>query len=70
MGKNTQNYDKGSWGLSLTTEDLAKFGQFILNKGSWNNKQLLAPEYIEKLLTVYINTDDKAFPDSKLGYGY
>lgn len=68
--KNTQNYDKGSWGLSLTTEDLAKFGQFILNKGSWNNKQLLASEYIEKLLTVYINTDDKAFPDSKLGYGY
>lgn len=68
--KNSQNYDKGSWGLSLTTEDLAKFGQFILNKGSWNNQQLLAPEYIEKILTVYADTQNNKSSDSKLGYGY
>ena len=29
----------GGWGLRLKTEDLAKFGQFYLQKGQWNGKQ-------------------------------
>ena len=68
--KNQQGYDKGSWGLSLTTRDLAKFGQFILNKGTWDNQELLKSKYVDKLLTVYINTDNNEFADNKLGYGY
>jgi CubicO group peptidase (beta-lactamase class C family) len=38
----------GGWGLSVTTDALAKFGQFYLQSGKWNGKQLLPPEWIEK----------------------
>ena len=31
----------GGWGLYLKTEDLAKMGQFLLQKGEWKGKQLL-----------------------------
>jgi CubicO group peptidase (beta-lactamase class C family) len=38
----------GGWGLNLTTEDIAKFGQFYLNKGRWNGKQLLSEKWINE----------------------
>ncbi|MEQ1863012.1 MAG: serine hydrolase, partial [Chthoniobacteraceae bacterium] len=37
----------GGWGLSVPTEALAKFGQFYLQKGSWNGRQLLPAQWIE-----------------------
>ena len=72
--QNEQGYDKGSYGLSITTADLAKFGQFILNKGKWQHKQLLESKYIEQLLTVHVDTDNELnkaeINDNKQGYGY
>lgn len=41
MGINT-----GGWGLRLKTEDMAKVGQMLLQKGVWNGKQLLSSEWI------------------------
>jgi len=38
----------GGWGLRLHTEDLAKTGQFYLQKGKWNGKQLLPESWIEE----------------------
>ena len=32
----------GGWGLRITTEDIAKLGQFYLQKGQWEGKQLLS----------------------------
>ncbi len=32
----------GGWGLSVHTESLAKFGQFYLQNGVWNGRQVLA----------------------------
>jgi CubicO group peptidase (beta-lactamase class C family) len=37
----------GGWGLRLRTEDLAKFGQLLLQKGVWNGKRVLAADWIE-----------------------
>lgn len=72
--QNTQGYDKGSYGLSITTRDLAKFGQFILQKGKWNGEQLLAETYIEQMLSVHIATDNDYMaaepPDNNQGYGF
>ena len=31
----------GGWGLSVHTEDIAKLGQFCLQKGAWNGRRLL-----------------------------
>ena len=36
----------GGWGLYLKTEDLAKMGQLLLQKGKWNGKQVLPEEYV------------------------
>jgi CubicO group peptidase (beta-lactamase class C family) len=42
----------GGWGLRLKTEDLAKFGQFYLQKGKWNGKQLLPKKWIEEATSL------------------
>lgn len=38
----------GGWGLYLKTEDLAKMGQLLLQKGMWNGKQLLPEGWVEE----------------------
>lgn len=43
-----QGIDVGGWGLEVKTEDMAKLGQFYLQKGQWNGKQLLPKEWIEE----------------------
>lgn len=49
----------GGWGLRLKTEDLAKFGQFYLQKGKWNGRQLLPKKWVEEAtsLKIYQNPD-------------
>ena len=36
-----QGYEGGAYGLNLTLEDMAKFGIFLMNQGSYEGKQLL-----------------------------
>ena len=36
----------GGWGMNMTTRELARFGQLYLNKGRWNGKILISPEWI------------------------
>lgn len=56
MDWETDSYgiNTGGWGLRLKTEDLAKFGQFYLQKGKWNGKQLLQKKWIEEATSVKI----------------
>jgi hypothetical protein len=49
-----RNINTGGWGLRIKTEDMAKFGQLYLQKGRWNNKQLLSPAWIEEATTASI----------------
>ena len=37
----------GGWGMNMTTRDMAKFGQFLLQKGVWEGRRLLSSEWIE-----------------------
>ena len=79
--KSPQGFDAGGWGLYLSTESLAKAGQFFLQKGNWNGKQLLAQEWFDTAsyphIMQYTNLiedpavlenikDDQGFQ----GYGY
>lgn len=43
------NYTTG-WGLSLTTDDFAKIGLMVLNKGVYNEKRILSEQYICDML--------------------
>jgi CubicO group peptidase (beta-lactamase class C family) len=52
---NSQGINTGGWGLRLKTEDIARAGQFYLQKGKWNGKQLLPSEWIEEATSFKID---------------
>jgi len=67
----TMGIDMGGIGLNLRTEDIAKFGQFLLQKGVWNGERLLDAAWIEAASAK--QADSSRFstdPDWIQGYGY
>ena len=44
-----QGINCGGWGLYLKTEDLAKMGQLLLQKGKWKGKQVLPKKYVTEM---------------------
>ncbi len=62
--------DAGGWGLSIKTEDIARFGQFCLQKGTWQGRQLLPTAWIEQATSKQVPNDSQSNIDWKQGYGY
>jgi len=60
----------GGWGLSLKTEDIARFGQLYLQKGLWNGARLLPEAWIEAATSVQIANGDDPNSDWAQGYGF
>ena len=60
----------GGWGLYMTTGDLAKFAQLLLQKGLWNGKQLVPADYLAEATRKHADNSKNIPPDWKLGYGY
>ena len=52
----------GGWGLSVPTEALAKFGQFYLQKGVWQDRQLLPAAWIAEATSFKIQQPAKPKP--------
>ena len=46
-------YDGGG-GLSLKSRDIAKYGLLHLNKGKWNDKEIVSEKWIEEIFSPYI----------------
>ena len=70
---NPQGITMGMIGLRLRTEDLAKFGQLLLNGGVWNGKQLIPKEWIKEATAFQIKNSDEPEEKRKLsdwGQGY
>ena len=59
---NPQGINLGMIGLRLRSEDLAKFGQLLLQQGVWNNKQLIPKEWVKEATSFKI---DNYNPKSK-----
>jgi len=51
------------WGLSLTTPDILKIGKLYLNKGMWDNKQIVSSEWVKESTRKHSQWGD-------LPYGY
>lgn len=64
-----QGLNTAGYGLRVKTEDIAKFGQFYLQKGKWNGKQLLPAAWVEEA-TSKQTTSNKGDSDWSQGYGY
>ncbi|MBB6732484.1 serine hydrolase domain-containing protein [Cohnella zeiphila] len=60
----------GGYGLSITTEDIAKFGQLYLNKGLWGERRILPENWIEEATSKQIANGDEGESDWAQGYGY
>ncbi len=60
----------GGWGLYLTTDDLAKFAQLLLQHGQWQGKQLLPADYLVEATSKHADNSMNEAPDWQQGYGY
>ena len=73
---NPQGINLGMIGLRLRTEDMAKFGQLLMQNGVWNGKQLIPKEWIKEATSFQIESNDpvnkrpKDLNDWAQGYCY
>jgi CubicO group peptidase (beta-lactamase class C family) len=67
---NFQGISLGGYGLRVRTEDIAKFGQFYLQKGKWNGKLLLPAEWIEMASSKQVSNGSNPKSDWNQGYGF
>jgi CubicO group peptidase (beta-lactamase class C family) len=56
----------GGFGLSLTVEDLAKFGYLYLHNGQWDGQQIVPMDYVQASTTAW---SAGGFPEDN-SYGY
>ena len=66
--------NSGGWGLKLTTESLAKFGQLYLQNGMWNGRQILPATWVAEATSFKIQQPapdlDRAKQNSDWHQGY
>lgn len=60
----------GGWGLHIVTEDIAKLGQFYLQKGNWKGKQLISKHWVEMATSKQVSNGSNPESDWAQGYGF
>ena len=65
-----QGVTAGGYGLSIRTEDIAKFGQLYLQKGTWHGKQLVPQAWVEAATARQTSNGSNPKSDWDQGYGY
>jgi CubicO group peptidase (beta-lactamase class C family) len=65
-----QGISTGGYGLSVRTEDIAKFGQLYLQKGKWNGNQLVPESWVEAATARQTSNGSNPKSDWDQGYGY
>jgi CubicO group peptidase (beta-lactamase class C family) len=65
-----QGINVGGWGLSLTTENIARFGQLYLQRGVWRGQRLLPEGWVEVASSRQVSNGDDPESDWAQGYGF
>ena len=61
----------GGAGLYLTTPELVRFGQMLLDEGKWQGQQLVPADWVRACTCKQIENDHPgALRDNRNGYGY
>lgn len=69
-GTSPQGVSLGGYGLNVRTEDIAKFGQLYLQKGKWDGKQLIRPEWVTAATSKQTSNGSNPASDWDQGYGF
>jgi hypothetical protein len=67
---NWQGISLGGYGLNVTTEDIARFGQLYLQKGEWQGRQLLDPKWVDLATSRQVSNGSNPKSDWDQGYGF
>jgi CubicO group peptidase (beta-lactamase class C family) len=65
-----QGISAGGYGLDARTEDIAKLGLLYLQKGRWNDRQLLPEAWVEEATARQTSNGSHPQSDWDQGYGY
>jgi len=65
-----QGVSLGGFGLSVRTEDIARFGQLYLQKGQWRGRQLVPAGWVEAATSLQTSNGSDPDSDWDQGYGY
>lgn len=60
----------GGSGFNLRTEDIAKFGQLLLQRGEWQGEQLVPAEWIDAATSMQTPNGSDPAGDWDQGYGF
>ena len=69
-GTSPQGISLGGYGLSIRTEDIARFGQLYLQKGRWHGKSLVPEAWVEMATALQTSNGSNPKSDWEQGYGY
>ncbi|MDR2648114.1 MAG: beta-lactamase family protein [Clostridiales bacterium] len=64
-----EGIEAGGFGFSMRTEDMARFIQFVSNKGEWEGKRLLNSGWFDRASAKQVENGDGT-TDWGMGYGY
>jgi CubicO group peptidase (beta-lactamase class C family) len=65
-----QGITTGGFGLSIRTEDIARFGQLYLQRGQWEGRQLVPEAWIDAATGRQTSNGSNPLSDWDQGYGY
>ena len=65
-----QGVSLGGFGLSVRTEDIARFGQLYLQKGQWRGRQLVPSSWVELATARQMSNGSSPSSDWEQGYGF
>ncbi len=69
-GTSPQGISLGGYGLSIRTEDIARFGQLYLQQGKWAGQQLVPSSWVEAATARQTSNGSAPNSDWDQGYGY
>lgn len=65
-----QGVSMGGFGLSIRTEDIAKFGQLYLQRGQWQGRQLVPAAWVDAATSRWMSNGSNPASDWEQGYGF
>jgi CubicO group peptidase (beta-lactamase class C family) len=68
-----RNEDGDSWAseaLFMRPRDLAKIGQLVLNKGKWNDRQLVSQTWVEQCTSIQSNPNSGQPDNVRFSFGF